>query len=83
MARTEAQNFRLNYDDSPPVDYIARYLSQTQQKYTQKGGVRPFGISTLIGGFDSNGRPRLFQTEPSGACVEWKAAVAGRNNKQV
>ncbi len=42
------------------------------QKYTQSGGVRPFGISTLIVGFDPDGSPRLFQTDPSGTYSAWK-----------
>lgn len=43
------------------------------QKYTQSGGVRPFGISTLIVGFDPHDtRPRLYQTEPSGIYSAWK-----------
>jgi len=54
-----------------------------QQKYTQKGGARPFGISTIIAGFDNSHKPRLFQTEPSGACSEWKANSIGRNSQQV
>lgn len=41
------------------------------QKYTQTPGCRPFGISTLIGGFDFDGTPRLFKTEPSGAYYEY------------
>ncbi len=41
------------------------------KKYTQSGGVRPFGISTLLIGFD-HGVPRLFQTDPSGTYAEWK-----------
>jgi 20S proteasome alpha/beta subunit len=43
-----------------------------QQKYTQSGGVRPFGISTLIVGMEDN-KPRLFQTDPSGIYSSWKA----------
>jgi 20S proteasome alpha/beta subunit len=45
------------------------------QKYTQSGGVRPFGISTLIIGFDPHdSRPRLYQTEPSGIYSAWKVS---------
>ena len=44
----------------------------TLQKYTQSGGVRPFGISTLIVGFDPDGTPRLYQTEPTGTYSAWK-----------
>ena len=83
MARVECQSYRLNYDDDPPVEYIAKFISSTQQKYTQRGGVRPFGISTLIAGFDNSNRPRLFQTEPSGVFSEWKSNCAGRNTKQL
>lgn len=45
--------------------------------------MRPFGISTLLAGFDTDLKPRLFQTDPSGACTEWKASSLGRNSKQV
>lgn len=45
-----------------------RHIAGIQQRYTQSGGVRPFGIATLIIGFDANedDRPRLYMTEPSG-----------------
>ena len=47
-------------------------MAGVQQRYTQSGGVRPFGISTLIVGFDPNDKtPRLYQTEPSGIYSAW------------
>ena len=45
--------------------------------------MRPFGISGLIAGFDSNGKPHLYYTDPSGSFSEWKAHSCGRNSKQV
>jgi 20S proteasome subunit alpha 4 len=73
----------LNYDDNPPVEYVSKFLAETKQKYTQRGGVRPFGISCLIAGFDNKSTPHLFYTDPSGSFSEWKAQACGRNAKQV
>lgn len=52
---------------------LLRVNSGLKQKYTQSNGRRPFGISCLIGGFDCyDGKPHLYQTEPSGVYYEWK-----------
>ena len=77
-ARFECQSFRFNMEDEPSIEYVAGSVAETQQKYTQKGGVRPFGVSTFFTGF-MDGKPKLYQTEPSGAINEWKANAIGRN----
>lgn len=71
-ARVEAQSHRLTVEDPVAVEYITKYVAGVQQRYTQSGGVRPFGISTLIVGFDKGDDiPRLYQTEPSGIYSAW------------
>ena len=46
------------------------------QLYTPNGGVRPFGSALIIGGI-YNGKCKLFETDPSGALIEYKATAIG------
>ncbi|KAI9707707.1 MAG: Proteasome subunit alpha type-4 [Candelina mexicana] len=92
-ARLEAQSHRLTVEDPVTIEYITKYVAGVQQRYTQSGGVRPFGISTLIVGFDKGDNvPRLYQTEPAGIYSAWldaparasvKANAIGRSSKTV
>ncbi|CAN1226842.1 Proteasome subunit alpha type-7 [Linum perenne] len=83
-ARIECQSHRLTVEDPVTVEYITRYIAGLQQKYTQSGGVRPFGLSTLIIGFDPYTKvPSLYQTDPSGTFSAWKANATGRNSNSI
>lgn len=79
-ARVEAQINMVSYDEPINVEVLAKKLCDHKQTYTQYGGVRPYGTALLIAGVDGK-IPRLFETDPSGALLEYKATAigAGRN----
>jgi len=79
-ARVESQINRYTYDEATDVEQLAKKVCDFKQTYTQFGGVRPFGTSLLIAGVNDS-RARLFETDPSGALLEYKATGigAGRN----
>ena len=83
QARVEAQSHRLTLEDAPTVEYMARHIARLQQQYTQRGGRRPFGLSTLLAGFDADGSPRLWSTDPSGTHTGWAANAIGRSDKSL
>ncbi|MBN1170324.1 archaeal proteasome endopeptidase complex subunit alpha [Candidatus Micrarchaeota archaeon] len=82
MARVDSQKHRITYNESPSVDTITRGVCDLMQVYTQYGGIRPFGVSLLIAGVDSDG-PKLFEAEPSGAMTAYKADSIGIHKKEV
>ncbi len=79
-ARDVAERYRFTYGEPIPVHYLAREVAKLKQIYTQYGGIRPFGVVMLIGGFYE--RPRLFETVPSGALMEYKAEAIGFGKKE-
>jgi 20S proteasome subunit alpha 2 len=71
------QYFRV-YKERIPVAQLVRDMANVMQEYTQSGGVRPFGISLLVAGYDETG-PHLYQVDPSGSYWAWKASAIGKN----
>jgi len=76
-SRVKAQVNRMTYGELISVNSLATYICDRKHFVTQYGGVRPFGVGLLVGGVDSRGS-RLFETEPSGTMIEWKAHAIGR-----
>ncbi|KAJ1930183.1 Proteasome subunit alpha type-2 [Tieghemiomyces parasiticus] len=77
-ARKTAQAYRRVYNEDPPVAILVKAIAGVMQEFTQSGGVRPFGVSVLIAGFDVNG-PTLYQVDPSGSYYSWLATAIGKN----
>jgi len=82
-ARVECQSHKLTVEDPVTLEYITRFIAGLKQRYTQSNGRRPFGTSCLIAGFDPDGTPHLYTTEPSGTYTEWTANATGRSAKTV
>jgi proteasome alpha subunit len=76
-ARVKAQINRITYGEPVSVHTTAKYLANQKHMATQYAGLRPFGIGLLVGGVDSNG-PNLYETDPSGTMLQWKAQAIGR-----
>lgn len=78
-AQAEAQKHRITYDEPVDILMIVKEVCDHKQIFTQYGGIRPYGVSLLIGGVDSTG-PRLFLTEPAGIFWEFKATSIGEGS---
>ncbi|OQD59211.1 proteasome, subunit alpha [Methanobrevibacter arboriphilus JCM 13429 = DSM 1125] len=75
-ARMESQINKITYNEPIRVESLAKKICDMKQMYTQNGGVRPFGSALIIGGVNKNGC-KLFETDPSGALIEYKATAIG------
>ena len=43
------------YEEQIPTAQLVQRVATVMQEYTQSGGVRPFGVSLLIAGWDDTG----------------------------
>jgi proteasome alpha subunit len=77
MARVRAQINSITYGEPISVKTITKHLADQQHMVTQYAGLRPYGVGLLIGWVDKSGG-RLFETDPSGTMLEWKAQAIGK-----
>src|SRR3989344_2608950 len=65
-AQLRAQQHAVTYDSKIDVLTIIKDISDLNQICTQSAGLRPFGVSMIIGGVEEDGHIKLFLTEPYG-----------------
>ena len=82
-ARVLAQSNRLVYDEPVDIEAIAKKIADMNQQYTQYAGVRPFGVSLIIGGVDENSGPVVFLADPTGNYSGFHAIAIGQGADQV
>jgi len=80
-ARKIAEQYSQLYGEDIPTLQLVQRVAVVVQEFTQSGGVRPFGVSLLMAGFDKySNKPHLYQCDPSGAYFAWKATAIGKHS---
>lgn len=79
VMRSKTQSHRMVYDETESVESTAKEISEEMQMATQYGGIRPYAISLLIGGYDK--KPRLFEVEPGASYLGYLADAIGSGKK--
>ena len=77
-AQKKGVTYFSTFKEEIPVTMLVSDTANLMQEYTQRGGVRPFGVSLLIAGYDEE-KPKLYQVDPSGAFFSWNATCIGNN----
>jgi proteasome alpha subunit len=79
LMRNKTQMHRMVYDETESVEAVAREISEEMQMATQYGGLRPYAISLLIGGVDTE--KRLYEVEPGASFSGYKADAIGSGKR--
>ena len=80
-ARLIAQQHRVTYDSPVNVLEIEKNICDIKQNFTQFGGARPFGVSLLFAGINSE--KELYVTDPTGIFFQYKATAIGENENEI
>ena len=79
----KAQQHSVTYDSRIDILSIVKDICDLKQICTQSAGLRPFGVSMLVGGVEEDGTIKLFVTEPYGLYFQYQAAVIGEGEAEI
>ena len=82
VAQVKAQQNKVTYDSQIDTLSVVKSICDLKQICTQSGGLRPFGVSILVAGIDTNG-PALYETDPTGIYFKYKATAIGEGENDV
>lgn len=73
-------NYKRIYNEYPPTKMLVGDIAKIMQESTQSPGVRPYGVSLLVGGYDDSNEFMLYQVDPSGSSFAWDATAIGKGS---
>jgi len=82
-SQLKAQQHAVTYDSKIDIISIVKDMCDLKQICTQSAGLRPFGVSMLVGGVEEDGEVKLFLTEPYGLYFQYRAAVIGEGEAEL
>ncbi len=71
------QTEMLKKEGTVDIETLAKRLTLFMQPYAQRKDVRPFAVALIMGGLDSENKPRLFLLNSAGLAHEYKACNVG------
>ncbi|MBS3078993.1 archaeal proteasome endopeptidase complex subunit alpha [Candidatus Pacearchaeota archaeon] len=80
--RLISQQHRVTYDSPIEVESVIREIADIQQQYTQHPGVRPFGVSLIVGGKQGD-ETKLYTSDITGNYYEYNAVAIGENDDKI
>lgn len=80
-ARMICRNHKINTGEDITIDQLARHLSDYKQRYTVVYHQRPFGVRTVLFGFDP--KPTAYILEPDGNFSEFYSGAIGQKSQKV
>ncbi len=76
QAQIMAQEHKVKFQNPIDIISLVKEIANIKQYYSQSGGLRPFGVSLLLGGIEE-GKPIVYQTTPSGIYLRFLARAVG------
>lgn len=81
-AQLRAQQHTVTYGTLIDTISIIKDICSLKQICTQSGGLRPFGVSIIVAGIDTDG-PKVYETDPTGIYFRYKATVIGEGETEI
>lgn len=81
-AQVLAQQHRVTYDSPIEPELVVKEIANTKQQFTQYGGARPFGVSTMVAGIKDK-KPELFVSDITGNYFNYYANAIGENDEKI